>query len=108
MQNEAITLVTIVSALQSGFKTEISRTETEVMAEKKSVTYKEFYEAQRNSLNVSMIVKLNVDDYDSAIVMDGNVKYRPTIVIYDDVEYRIVRAYQTSKVKIELTLQEVE
>lgn len=109
MQNEMITLKTVIKGIdESGFDTDEDVSSIEVFAEIKSVRYKESYEAAKQGLNVTQVAVINIDDYNLGVVQSAEKKYKPNFVKYDDTLYKIVRFYKTDKLKIELTLCEVE
>lgn len=78
-----------------------------VMAELKSVKRSEYYQAQREGIEIQMMAVVNTCDYEAAIVKDGDKRILPGIVEHDEVIYKIVRTYKKGR-KIEITLQEVE
>lgn len=92
MKNEVIKLVSAIKVQDlDGFETE-AYTETEVMAEIKSVGRTEFYQAAHDGINVSIIAVINADDYSSITIKPSKVKY-------DGEYYRIVRQYKKFKAR---------
>jgi len=109
MMNDLLILKTLNSSTRddSGFRTE-TYLEKEIFCEIKSATRSEVYEAMRNGMKVSIIAKINVEDFKGqTIIVDGK-KVKPSLVKYDLSEYEIIRTYQTDDNYIELTLCEVE
>ena len=104
MRNDDIILVT-----QYTEDAKVKRMQTQVFADRKSVTRTEFYSAVASGLTPKYIYEMDADDYQSAIKIieqpDGsNREYLPSHIIADKVEYSIVRAY-TSGASTEVTVR---
>lgn len=67
--------------------------DNEVFCNEKSIRASEFYQAQAVGMKPEITLELMLNDY-------SNEKY----VKYDEVEYRVLRTYKTSKERIEITL----
>lgn len=109
VRNEVIKLITVTGSVKNanGFATEEQVEECEIFAEVKSVGRTEYYEALRSGVKTSLIFDVYPDDFDMGrIVRDGKT-YRPSKVLHDNVEYRIVRTYRKSIDSMELTCEEV-
>lgn len=114
MRNEVITLVTVTKSEQDadGFRHEESKT-LQVMAQMKSASRSEFYEAARDDIKVAAMAVIDHRDYMAAAEMvedaDGvERRVLPSKVIDEgNVEYKIVRAWRGGKNYMELTLEEV-
>ena len=91
----------------TGFPLEIGRKETEVMAEVRDARRSEYYQSVHAGMEVKLEVKVNIDDYEAAVMETGGRKVRPTLAVYDGDIYKIIRAWQKGRKK-ELSLQEVE
>jgi len=74
-----------------GYPTQ-TNTDTEVWANVKSATRAEFYAANANGINVSMMFEVHAEDWDNQ-----------TQVVYDGKVYDIVRTYQKGFGIVELT-----
>jgi SPP1 family predicted phage head-tail adaptor len=89
--SDKITLRTVtIGADADGYPT-VTNTDTEVWANVKSVTRAEFYAANAQSIEISQIFEVHVDDWDDQ-----------TDVVYDGKAYDIVRTYQSGLGIIEL------
>lgn len=103
VHNDEATLVTLTASGST-----ITRTETPVFCTKKSVTYKEFYAAVQVGINPSYIFEFDLSEYESAFVKvtetGGTVKvYRPTELIFEGEKFNIIRTFETTEHKIEVT-----
>ncbi len=72
-------------------------------ATKKSVTRSEFWQALQNGITAKMVLEMRTEDWEETATRNGIKKEYPTQLEYDGEIYDIVRTYQTSKAKIELT-----
>lgn len=114
MLNEVIYLITETETEYDadGFNQGNIRVESKVFAEVKTTTYKEYYAADRNGEKVTDVFVVGEDDYNHSMWRDGSgKKIRPSLIRYDDTEYKIVRRYRratNSNYLIELTCVEVE
>lgn len=113
MLNEIIYLISKTDPEydEDGFLISDGERKTEVFAEVKSTTYKEYYEASRNGEKATDIFVVNERDYKNAIVKINGKKVKPSLVSYDETMYRIIRNYKKGTVGnyvIELTCEEVE
>jgi SPP1 family predicted phage head-tail adaptor len=75
----------------SGYPTH-DTTDTEVWANIKSATRAEFYAANANGINVSMMFEVHTEDWNNQ-----------TQVLYDSKTYDVIRAYQKGMGIVELT-----
>ena len=110
MKNDIINLIVVKKTPdQDGFEQE-TQIPTEVFADIRSIRSTEFYQAAHEGISVKIAAAINVDDYETAAVVDEitQKKTYPSLVDYEGTTYRIVRDYKTSKLRMELTLQEVE
>lgn len=110
MKNDVIELIVVKKTPdKDGFEQE-THNKMECMAEIRSIRSTEFYQAAHEGITVKIQAVVNVDDYEAAAVRDAETgkKIYPSLVNYDGTEYRIVRDYKPSKLRVELTLQEVE
>ena len=90
--SDKITLRAVVSSVDaSGYPTQ-TNTDTEVWANVKSATRAEFYAANANEIDVSMMFDVHTEDWSNQ-----------TQVIYGSKAYDIVRAYQKGLGVVELT-----
>lgn len=95
MRNELVTVVT-----QYTENAKLQRDKQEKFAEKKSVTRSEFYSAFTSGLSAKYVFDLDSDDYESCIKRikesdsDEVREYKPTHIIHDNVEYKIVRDFK--------------
>lgn len=109
VRNEVIKLITVTGSVKNanGFATEEQVEECEVFAEVKSVGRTEYYEALRAGVKTSLIFDVYSYDFDMGCVAGEGKMYRPSKVVHDGVEYRIVRTYRKSMDSMELTCEEV-
>lgn len=108
MKNEVIILIVVKKKPdKDGFEIE-TKESMEVMAEIKSVKRSEFYQAARDGINVQLAAVVNMEDIEAATTIEDGKKKKPTMVRYEDIDYKIVREYRTNKTDVELILQEVE
>ena len=109
MKNDVIELVVVTTEPdKDGFEQDTPES-MECMAEIRSIRSSEFYQAAHEGIKVSVAAVVNADDYEAATLTDEKgKKTRPSLVRYDGTDYRIVRNYRPNKMKVELTLQEVE
>lgn len=90
--SDKITLRAVVKAVDSsGYPTQ-TNTDTEVWANVRSATRAEFYAANANGIDVSMMFDVHTEDWNNQ-----------TQVVYDSKTYDIVRAYQKGLGIVELT-----
>jgi SPP1 family predicted phage head-tail adaptor len=75
----------------SGYPTQ-TNTDTEVWANVKTASRAEFYAANANGINVSMMIDVHVEDWENQ-----------TQVVYDSKTYDVIRAYQKGLGVVELT-----
>lgn len=114
MNDERITLLTITGEGRdkSGFVTGETVEKTEIFAGKKSVSRTEFYEALRSGRKASIIFVVDPDDLKLSqreIRISGSVRrIKATKVMYEGIQYRIIREYQKDPYNVELTCEEVE
>lgn len=114
MNDERIVLLTVVGEERdgSGFVTGETVEETEIFAGKKSVSRTEFYEALRSGRKASVIFTVNPDDFKLSqreTQIRGSIKkVKATKVIYENIQYRIIREYQKDSYSLELTCEEAE
>lgn len=94
VRNESVELITKVVT-----DAEVKEITTEVFAEKKGVTYREFYAAQQVGMNPRVIFSVDALDYRSAIISGQE----PGELIYDKRKFVIVRVYENSN-DVELTV----
>lgn len=89
--DERIFLTAVHSGVENGFPVEVLE-ETEVWADRKSVSRQEFYQAQQAGVRADVVFVVNALDYaEQSLVRVGSVYYDVT------------RSYQTELDKIELT-----
>lgn len=103
IHNSEATLITLTASGST-----VTRTEKTVFCGKRSVTYKEFYAAVQVGINPSYIFEFDLSEYESAFVKvneeGGTVKvYRPTELIFKGEKYNIIRTFETTEHKIEVT-----
>lgn len=103
VHNDEAKLVTLTASGAT-----VTRTETPVFCTKKSVTYKEFYAAVQVGINPSYVFEFDLSEYESAFVKvneeGGTVKvYRPTELIFEGEKFNIIRTFETTERKIEVT-----
>lgn len=72
------------------------KTYTEIFAEKKNITQREFYQAQSTGLKPELKFEINSFEYDNE-----------THIRYENKEYKVLRTYQVNADKIEITLEGV-
>lgn len=90
--SDKIKLRAIVNGVDSsGYPTQTT-TDTEVWANVKSATRAEFYAANANGIDVSMMFEVHAEDW-------GNQAQ----VVYDSKTYDVIRAYQKGLGVVELT-----
>lgn len=79
-----------------------------VFVEEKEVVRAEFYEAMRNGISVKKVLKVRVEDYELSkhSADDGQTEYA-TEIEYDNVSYKIIRAFCRGKSRVELTCGEM-
>lgn len=109
MRNELIYLVTRTGRTRNanGFSEDTEEL-TEIFAQIKSVKATEFYQAYSAGMNLAYIFAIDLDDYMlSQQVIDTTV-VKPHAVIYNEVHYKIVRAYMTEIGTVELTCEEAD
>lgn len=104
MKNEWIKLITETDEKYvNGFPTHEEKI-FECFGETNSVKRSEYYQAALASIQVSLVIVVNYDDYIEAKV-DKKV---PSMVEIDGVRYKIVRTYRVKeKNDMELTVSEV-
>lgn len=113
MLNEVIFLITEKKTEYDadGFKAESEKVKTQVFAEVKTTTYKEYF-ASSDSEKATDVFVVGEDDYNLSMIRDDfGKKIRPSLIEYDGTEYRIVRRYRratNASYLIELTCVEVE
>ena len=107
MKNEVITLITVITALENGFRKEKERHTLEVMAAVKSARQTEFYQAIHEGMKVEVVAVVNLDDYKAAAVTVDGKTVRPSLAVYEGTTYKIVRPWMKAR-RLELSLQEVE
>lgn len=107
--NDVINLICVKTAKRvNGIpQTETAGT-TEVFANISSVKRNEYYAADREGVKLALSVYVNVEDFETAAVKDGEKKIMPSKVEYDGTVYRIYRTYRESDTTMELILQEAE
>lgn len=103
IHNSEVTLITLTTSGAT-----VTRNEKTVFCGKRSVTYKEFYAAVQAGINPSYIFEFDLSEYESAFVKvneeGGTVKvYRPTELIFDGEKFNIIRTFETTEHKIEVT-----
>ena len=115
MRDKRITLITVLEEERdsSGFKTGESTQKVEIFAEEKSVGRREYYEALRASMQVSIIFSVDAEDFQLSVseipLSEGKTKkVKASKIEYEGDVYRIVRSYKTDSGTIELTCSEVE
>lgn len=90
--SDKITLRAVVSGVDSsGYPTQ-TNTDTEAWANVKSATRAEFYAANANGIDVSLMFEIHVEDWSNQ-----------TQVVYDSKTYDVIRAYQKGLGIVELT-----
>ena len=94
MRNEIITLIA-----NSTSGAEVTKKETVVFAEKKSVRQSEFYSAAAVGLKPELVFSVEERDFESA----ATEQYDPTELIYNDRHYNVIRTYCTGA-NIEITV----
>ena len=103
MMNEQATLVTITASGAT-----LTRKETTLFCDKKSVRYGEFYAATQVGINPKYTFEFNQEEYETAIVTTGEgaseEKHRPTELIYKGERFNIIRTYEPSVYSIEVTV----
>lgn len=108
MKNDVITLITFTTSQdEDGFRQEDKRHTLEIMAEVKSARQTEYYQAVQAGMKVTLVMEVNIDDYEAAFIHADGQKVRPTLVDYDGTTFKIVREYRKKR-KFELHVQEVE
>lgn len=82
--------------------------EVDVFVEEKEVVRAEFYEAMRSGITVKKVFKVRTEDFELSKHVDdaGNTAYA-TEIEHEGETYKIVRAYERGKAKIELTCGEM-
>lgn len=103
VHNDEAKLVTLTASGAT-----VTRNEKTVFCGKRSVTYKEFYAAVQVGINPSYIFEFDLSEYESAFVKvneeGGTVKvYRPTELIFEGEKFNIIRTFETTEHKIEVT-----
>ena len=89
--DERILLISAHSGVENGFPVEILE-ESEVWADRKSVSRQEFYQAQQAGVRADVVFVVNALDY-----------AEQSMVRVGEVYYDVSRTYQTELDKIELT-----
>ena len=85
-------IITIITKIPDGINVVERRTET--FAERLSATRQEFYAAYKRGLYPREVFKVDRMEYESCIEADSaNKPYYPTDIIYDGMNYQIIRAY---------------
>lgn len=105
--NDVVTLITDKAITIKGNSTFEVLKEKELFADINSVKGAEYYAAMNAGVKVSLVITLDVDDYNDLIVRENGKKYYPRLVLVDEDKYKIVRTYVKKKRYIELTVQEV-
>jgi hypothetical protein len=103
IHNSQATLITLTASGAT-----VTRNEKTVFCGKRSVTYKEFYAAVQVGINPIYIFEFDLSEYESAFVKvneeGGTVKvYRPTELIFEGEKFNIIRTFETTEHKIEVT-----
>jgi len=103
VHNDEAKLVTLTASGAT-----VTRNEKTVFCGKRSVTYKEFYAAVQVGINPSYVFEFDLSEYESAFVKvneeGGTVKvYRPTELIFEGEKFNIIRTFETTEHKIEVT-----
>lgn len=89
--DDQIQLVALTHEIVDGFAVE-HQTRTEVWADRKSVTRAEYYQATQSGVKADIVFTVNAIDYDGQ-----------SVVVCDDVEYDVIRTYQSELDHIDLT-----
>ena len=110
MRDELIKLITVTGRTKNrnGFETEEEYQENEIFAESKSVRRTEYYAALQAGVRATQIFGVHPEDYQMGCIVKDNKTYRPSRVIHEGTEYRIVRTYCKSIDSMEITCEEVE
>ena len=103
MRDCKVKLITKYKALEN--TKELTVKETEIWASKKSVTYREFYEAYSSNLQPKAIIDVIPSEYNRAIVTDykGNV-CEPTRIVVGGQEMNIIRVFSRHDYSMEITV----
>jgi SPP1 family predicted phage head-tail adaptor len=89
--SDRITLRAVTSTLTNGIYVD-ANTDTEVWADKRSVKRQEFYSALAAGRSADIVFGVHADDYSNQ-----------SVVVYNNLIYKVLRSYQTSPDEIELT-----
>lgn len=95
--SDRITLRTVSVTYDSFGDTVKSYTDTEVWANKKSVTRSEFYSANMSGIKIDAVFEVHTEDFNNQ-----------TEISFSSKNYDIVRAYQKGEGTVELMCREVE
>lgn len=89
--SDRITLRAVTSTLAGGIYVD-TNVDKVVWADKRSVKRQEFYSALAAGRSADVVFGVHADDYSDQ-----------TIVLYNNLTYKVMRSYQTSPDEIELT-----
>lgn len=90
---------------EDGFPGEKEPHETEIFAEKTSVTRSEFYSAMRAGVKADLILRTHEDEFQSAYIAKDGREYEPEKAKFGQKTYEIKRTFAKDGY-IELTLEE--
>jgi SPP1 family predicted phage head-tail adaptor len=89
------TQIKLITALKTtntkGFDIPSSNVELMVMAEKRSVSKSEVYQAMQNNLSPSTIFLVHSDEWALTRVVKDNVETYATHVLYNGITYEVIR-----------------
>lgn len=111
MKNRVIKLVAVTAVTEDadGFKIGGEEITKDVFAEVKSVGYTEFYEGLKDGIKASLIFKVNMPEFFvTETVGSVSTDYKPTKIIFDGTDYKIVRQYRRGNGFLEVTCEEIE
>lgn len=97
-----VTLVTEIATKDRGGLPEKQRSEAVVYASEKSIVRTEFYQAMRSGITPKATFELRQEDFALSGVKTKKGMVYASKLLYDGVEYDIIRTYKKGKSKIEL------
>lgn len=114
MKNRTVTISTVIPGTATldtdGFPTkEGTVISKNIFADVKSVGYTEFYEGLKDGIKASLIFKVHMHEFILTNTSGQTVtEYKPTMITFEGVNYRIVRQYKRGYGFLEVTCEEME